>query len=109
MIKGGCQSERNVVTHDSKSDLPLIGVRFKKPEILTPPSCFIQQKKSNLTVLVTLALSLTAREIRFPCLTLDQGPVFHLTGQSTTLQNCCVMGGGWGQKESSTLKMLLPP
>ena len=28
--------------------------------------------------------------------TLDQGPVFHLTGQSTTLQNCCVMGGGWG-------------
>ena len=41
--------------------------------------------------------------------TLDQGPVFHLTGQSTTLQNCCVMGGGWGQNESSTLKMLLPP
>jgi len=29
--------------------------------------------------------------------------VVHCAGQSTTLQNCCVIGGGWGQRPSLTL------
>ena len=30
--------------------------------------------------------------------TLDQDPFFHPGLQSITLQNCCTIGGGWGQK-----------
>ena len=41
--------------------------------------------------------------------TLLQTPEYHLTGQSTMLQNCCLMGGGCGQKELSTVRTLLPP
>ena len=36
-------------------------------------------------------------------LTFSHGVTLHLGPQSTTLQNCCVMGGGCGQKASSTL------
>ena len=35
--------------------------------------------------------------------TFSQGVTLHLGLQSTTLQNCCVMGGGCGQNASSTL------
>ena len=36
--------------------------------------------------------------------TFSHGVTLHLGLQSTTLQNCCVMGGGCGQKASSTLR-----
>ena len=42
-------------------------------------------------------------------LTLDQEPIFQLGLQSTTWQNCWVIGGGCGQNESSTRNILLPP
>ena len=42
-------------------------------------------------------------------ITLDQEPIFQLGLQSTTWQNCWVIGGGCGQNESSTRNILLPP
>ena len=48
-IKGGCQSGRKVVTHDSKSDLPLVRLPrlFNKTNILTNITQRILEKNSN--------------------------------------------------------------
>ena len=48
-------------------------------------------------------------QVCFLEITLDHGPIFQLGLQSTTWQNCWVIGGGCGQNESSTRNILLPP
>ena len=48
-IKGGCQSGRKVVTHNSKSNLPLVGICFVKGLIKT--WCFKIQVRHNTFIM----------------------------------------------------------
>ena len=48
MIKGSCQSRGKVVTHDSKSDLPLVLPKNNKPKKLNEKS-----KKNGYSDLLT--------------------------------------------------------